>query len=326
MRASERPAAAPILVALAFLAVYLVWGSTYLAITFVVQTIPPFLMAGARFLVSGALLYGFCRWRGAPRPTAVQWRSAAIVGTLLLLGGNGLVVWAQQWVPSGLAALLVASVPLHMATLSWILEPGVRPRARGIGGLVLGVVGVAILVEPGSGATAVRPVFIGSLAVLLASLFWAIGSLYSRRADLPESLLLGTAMEMLGGGVALAVTAVFAGDLGRLDLATISARSWWSLAYLVGFGSFLGFTAYAWLLQVSTPAKVGTYAFVNPMVAVFLGWWLGAEAVGPRTLLAAGIIVGAVALITSERARKPLPALPATDPIDPCARIRSRSA
>ncbi len=324
MRASERPAPPRTLVGAAFLAVYLVWGSTYLAIGFVVETMPPFLSAGARFLFSGAVLYAVCRGRGAAAPSPAQWRSTAIIGTLLLLGGNGLVAWAQQWVPSGLAALLVASVPLYLAIMASVFERRQRPRARGIAGLLLGFLGVGILVEPGSGATAEPSVFLGAVAVLLASLLWASGSFYSRRAELPESPFLSTAMQMTAGGAALTLAGAIGGEFGRLDPAAITLKSWLSLAYLIAFGSFVAFTAYVWILQVSTPAKVGTYAYVNPMIAVFLGWWLGAETVGPRTLLAAAAIIAAVAMITSERSRAaepepgpedaPSPPAPVPDP------------
>lgn len=291
------------LVIAAFAAVYLVWGSTYLAILFAIETLPPFWMAAARFLTAGALLYAWARWRGEPTPRPVHWRSATIVGLLLLLGGNGGVVWAEQRVPSGLAALLVATVPLWMVLLDGAGRGWRRPPGRLLFGVAVGLAGVALLVGPGefAGGGGADPA--GALVLIVASLSWTLGSLYSRRAELPASPLLGTAMQMLGGGVGLAIAGLVAGEGSRLDLAAASARSLWALGYLVVFGSLVGFTAYIWLLRVSTPALVSTYAYVNPVVAVLLGWAFAGEALTPRTLLAAGVIVGAVVLITTVRSR-----------------------
>lgn len=293
----------PVSVALAFLAIYLIWGSTYLAIRFGVESMPPFLMAAVRFSVPGVLLVAWCRLRGAPAPTALQWRNTFIVGTLLLLGGNGIVTWAEQWVPSGLAALIIATVSLWMVLFAWVAEPANRPGARAIVGLVLGFLGVAILVKPGSEVAADPRLLLGALALILASAFWAAGSVWSRRADLPENALMTTGMEMIGGAVSLALAGTIFGDWGRLNVSAITLRSWLSLAYLIVFGSIVAFTAYVWLLKVSTPAKVSTYAYVNPVVAVVLGVWLGGETLGPSTLGAAAVILVAVVMITSERAR-----------------------
>ena len=289
-------------VALAFAAVYVLWGSTYLAIRFGVETIPPFLMAGTRHLAAGVLLYACMRARGAPRPEPRHWKSAAIIGGLMLLGGNGLVTWAELRVPSGIAALIVASVPIWMAILDGI-QRRARPGAAVIGGLLLGLAGIALLVAPGrfAGNGHVDP--IGALALLTASLCWSTGSLYARRAPLPASTLTATAMEMIAGGACLWITGLFFGEGSRLDLSAVSPRSILSLAYLIVFGSLIGFTAYVWLLKVSTPARVSTYAYVNPIVAVALGAVFAGEAITPRIALAALVIVGAVALIITARAR-----------------------
>ena len=285
----------------AFAAVYVVWGSTYLAIRFAIETLPPFLMAGTRFLASGAALYAWTRARGAPRPTRLHWRETAVVGAFLLVGGNGGVAWAEQRVPSGLAALLVATVPLWMVLLEWWRSGGVKPGWRTWAGIATGFLGLGILVGPaellGGGAAD----GVGAAALVAASVLWAVGSVYSRRAALPESPLQATGMEMLAGGAMLVLVGSAAGEWGRLDPGAVSGRSLLALAYLVVFGSGVGFTAYVWLLKHVEVAKVSTYAYVNPVVAVFLGWLLAGEAVTARTLAAAAVIVVAVAFITSSR-------------------------
>ncbi len=288
----------------AFVAIYLIWGSTYLAIRFALESLPPFWMASSRYLIAGAVLYVWARHRGAVAPRLLHWRSAAIVGGLLLLGGNGGVVWSEQRVPSGLAALLIATVPLWMVLLDGAGRGWRRPHGQVLLGVAVGLTGVGLLVGPGrfAGDHGVDP--LGAVVLLLASLSWASGSLYARRAQLPASPLLGTAMEMLAGGVCLAVAGLFAGEWHRLDLAAASPRSLLAVAYLALFGSLVGFTCYAFLLRVSTPPLVATYAYVNPVVAVFLGWAFAAEPVSARTLLAAAVIVGAVMLITTHRARR----------------------
>lgn len=298
---STQRAAPLLLVLMAFAAVYLIWGSTYLAIRFGVESMPPFLMAGARFIVAGGVLYTVCRLRGVPRPTTAQWRTTAVIGSLLLLGGNGLVTWAEQWVPSGLAALLVAAVPLWMALLSWVLEPANRMGRRGIAGIVLGFVGVGLLVKPGGDLSGDPRVVAGAVALVIASLMWATGSLYSRRVKLPSQPFLSTAMQMLTGGVALGIVGTVGGEWSRVDLAAVTSKSWWAFAYLTTFGSIVAFSAYVWLLRVSTASRVSTYAYVNPVVAVFLGWSLGGETVSASTVIAAAVIVSAVAMITTEK-------------------------
>jgi drug/metabolite transporter (DMT)-like permease len=295
--------ASRLLVVLAFIAVYLIWGSTYLAIRFVVDSIPPFLMAGARFLVAGAVLYFWRLARGSARPTGEQWKAAAISGTLMLLGGNGIVCWAEQWVPSGLTALIISSVPIWMGLMHWAVEPARRPGVRGIMGLLIGFGGVAILVHPGAHFSGGHPVQIGSLALVLASAFWAAGSLYSRRAGAPRDPILSTSLQMLAGGAALVLTGAARGEAGRIRPDAITARAAFSFLYLIAFGSIVAFTAYTWLLKVTTPAKAATYAYVNPIVAVALGAWLANEPISHLTLFAAAIIIGSVIVITTERPR-----------------------
>ena len=282
----------------AFAAVYVLWGSTYLAIRFGVETIPPFLMAGTRHLAAGLLLYLWLRLRGGggARPDWRHWRTATVIGGMMLLGGNGLVTWAERRVPSGLAALIVASVPLWMALLDGI-HKRMRPRLPVVAGLVIGLAGLLVLVAPGNLAGKGRVDLLGAGALLLAALSWTAGSLYSRRVRLPESVLTVTAMEMIGGGSLLWVVGLALGEGSRLDLAAVSTRSLLSLGYLIVFGSLIGFSAYVYLLHSTTPARVSTYAYVNPVVAVLLGWAFAGEAVTLRIALATVGIVAAVALI-----------------------------
>ena len=298
----------------AYAAVYVVWGSTYLAIRIAIDSLPPFLMAGVRFVVAGGLLYAWARLRGAARPTRAHWATAAVVGALLLLGGNGGVVWAEQRVPSGVASLLVATVPLWIVLLEW-LRGGTRPGRGTIAGVVLGLVGLAILVEPGSLVAGGSIDTTGALVLVAASLSWAVGSLYSRRHASAETPLLGSAMQMLAGGAWLLALSLLSGDAMRFDAAAVTAPSVLALVYLIAFGSLVGFTAYIWLLGVSAPSRVATYAYVNPVVAVFLGWLVLAEPVTPRVLVAAAVIVAAVALITT--ATSPRPATVASLPREP---------
>lgn len=285
----------------AFASIYLIWGSTYLAIRYAVQTIPPFLMGGVRFVVSGALLYAWSKFRGAERPTRLHWRNAIIAGGFLLLGGNGAVVWAEQFVPSGLTALLVSILPFWLVIIEWVRPPRAKPQGAVLVGLILGFIGIVVLVGPADlgGHGDVRP--IGALVLILGSLSWAIGSFYSRDAQLPQSGLLTTAMEMLGGGVLLLIVGALTGELSRFDVHAVSNASAAGLAYLITFGSLLGFTSYIWLLDKVSPARLGTYAYVNPVVAVILGWAIAGERLSVRTGLAALIVICAVALITTAR-------------------------
>jgi drug/metabolite transporter (DMT)-like permease len=285
----------------AFAAIYLIWGSTYLGIAIAIQTAPPFLMAGVRFIIAGLLLYGWMRLRGAPRPTLPNWRAATVVGGLLLLGGNGAVVWAEQRVPSGIAALLVATLPVWLVLLDWARPQGQRPNGLVLAGLALGLVGVGVLVGPATLAGGARIDVIGSLVLVGGSISWAVGSLYSRQASLPQSTALGMAMQMLAGGGLLLLAGTITGEWPTLDIGAISAASAGAILYLIVFGSLIGFTAYMWLLRVVPPARVATYAYVNPVVAVLLGWLVLGEPVSARTSIAAAIIIGAVALIVSAR-------------------------
>ena len=288
----------PALIA-AFAAIYLIWGSTYLAIRIGLETLPPFLLAGARFVLAGTVLYLWLRLRGVPRPTDSQWWWAAVTGTLMLVCGVGGVTWAEQEVPSGAAALLVATVPLWMTLID---GPGSRRGPVGwrtVTGLVLGLAGVVVLIDPSRHALSdVKTV--GGVVILASALCWSLGSLQSRRCNLPSSPAMTVAVQMVTGGVALlTVSSALREWQDGFALAEVSLRSGLALAYLAVVGSLVALCAYVWLLRrVSAPA-VATYAFVNPVVAVFLGWGLAGESVGPRIALASVLIVSAVVLIQS---------------------------
>jgi drug/metabolite transporter (DMT)-like permease len=294
----EGPTASPPTwkVVAAFAAVYLVWGSTYLAIRISLETLPPFVMAGVRFLAAGTLLYAWSRRQGASSPSASQWKNAGLVGGLLFLCGNGAVVWAVQWVPSGLVALLVATAPLWMVLLHWLWEGGARPGPLLVLGLFWGLLGMVLLV--GSDEIRAGPdQVLGALIVIAGSLCWGLGSIVQRGLDLPRTGHMSTAMQMLAGGGLMLLVGLLTGEAAALDPTAVSARSVASLVYLVIFGSMVAFSAYVWLLRVSTPARVGTYAYVNPVVALFLGWAFAGESLSGRTLLAAGLILTSVMLI-----------------------------
>jgi drug/metabolite transporter (DMT)-like permease len=284
--------------------IYLVWGSTYLAIRFGVETMPPFLMAGSRFLLAGGTLYAWLRIRGAARPQWAAWRSALFLGALLLLGGNGLVTWAEQWLPSGIAALIITTTPLWMMLFEWLLFCGPRPRAIVWVGVVLGFAGVSLLIQPQL-ANDQQPQWLAVLAMCGAPVVWSLGSLFSQRAKHLGPPLLHTALQMLCGGGLMFALGLAVGEAGELDLQAISVRSWLALGYLVTFGSLLAFTTYMWLLRVTRPSVVSTYAYVNPLVAVFLGALLGGEALTANIGLATVMILGAVALISLRRHRPP---------------------
>ena len=295
---------------LGLLTVYIFWGGTYLFIHFAVETIPPFFMAGTRFLLAGAVLYVWRRLAGDPAPTRGQWLRAAAIGLLLLLGGNGLLSLAEQHVASGISSLIIGSVPLWMTTIEALRPGGVRPKWLGIIGLVIGFGGIALLVAPSliAGKSVNAPP-LGIITLLFAAFFWSLGSIYSRVAHLPESILLATGMEMLAGGVGLYLAGSFTGEWRLLVLAQIGARSWFSMLYLVLFGSMAAYTAYAWLLRAAPVSLVSTYAYVNPLVAILLGSLFAQETLTVHVLVSAVIIIGSVVLINLSRrtASPPVP-------------------
>lgn len=288
-------------VALALGTIYLVWGSTYLGIRVAVETMPPFLMGAARFLIAGSLLLAFLRFRGAPAPTLHQWRANTVIGAFLLLGGNGAVVWAEQFVPSGLTALLIGVGPLFIVLTEWAWPGGLRPTARTAAALLLGFAGVVWLAAPWQNLEQGGLHLGGVLAILGGCVCWSLGSITSRHSKHGATPAMASALQMLGGGALLMLAAFAHGDFVDLDVAAIGARSWGAFAYLVLVGSLVGFSTFVWLMKHCPPAQVSTYAYVNPIVAVILGWLILDEPITPRTIVASAVIVTAVVLITLEK-------------------------
>ncbi len=284
----------------AFAAVYLIWGSTYLAIKLAIATLPPFLMLSFRFVPAGLLLYAFLRLRGVPAPDRREWVAAAGVGTLMLAGGTGAVAWAEQSIHSGLAALLVAAVPMWMVLFDWLGPARRRPTRRVLVGLVVGFIGVGLIVGPaweGAGMAG-----LGAVAVVMfGTICWAIGSVYARYLPTPDSVFMASAMQMLSAGLALFLIALALGDVAAFDSSVVTLESALSVAYLIVFGSLIAYAAYVWLLHHTTPARVSSYAFVNPLVAMMLGVWIADESFGLMALAAAALVVTSVALVTMER-------------------------
>jgi drug/metabolite transporter (DMT)-like permease len=283
---------------IALLALYIVWGSTYLGIKVAIETLPPFFHAGIRFLISGIILVVWQRAAGQQMPTRRQWISTAIIGTLLLLGGNGLVAWAEQFIPSGVAALIIGSTPMFLVITEALKPNGIKPNWQAIVGLLIGFAGIFILVGPSEiSGNATKLNAFGVAALLFACLFWSIGSIYSKTADLPRSSLMTTGAQMLMGSVSLFIISLITGELSHWDPTSVSMRSIYGLLYLIFVGSLIGFASFGWLLQNAPISLVATYAYVNPIVAVLLGSWLAAEPLEPRIWLATAIIIGSVIFI-----------------------------
>jgi drug/metabolite transporter (DMT)-like permease len=287
------------LVITAFAALYLIWGSTYLGIKFSIETIPPFLMAGARFVLAGLIMYAIAWSQGIGKSSWANWRTSLIIGACLLLGGNGGVTISEQYIDSGLAALIVAIVPIYIVLLGWAMGMAPRPAPIMWMGLAGGFVGVGVLFGPGLHVHAIggpNPV-IGILILLVTTLIWSAGSLYSRVAKHAPSPFLTAAQQMICGGILLLCAGFVTGELPQFHPASISMLSLGSFIYLVLIGAVVGYTAYIWLLRHCDPAKVATYAYINPIVAVLLGTFFAGETVTMRMLIAAALIIGSVALI-----------------------------
>lgn len=286
---------------IALITLYIVWGSTYFGIKVAIETIPPFFHAGIRFLVSGLIILAWQKAAKQEMPTRKQWVSTAIIGTLLLLGGNGLVSWAEQFIPSGIAALVIATVPLWLVIMEALRPGGIKPTWQAIVGLLVGFVGIFILAGPAeiSGSQNNLDPF-GVAALLAATVLWAFGSIYSKTADLPKASMVTTGAEMLMGSIGLFIVSLLTGELNGWDPAGISTRSLIGVLYLIFIGSIVGFGSYIWLLQNAPISLVATYAYVNPIVAVILGYLLGDEALESRTWIAAAVIIGAVMFINSK--------------------------
>lgn len=289
-----------LLVCAAFAAIYVIWGSTYFAIAVAIETIPPFLMAGLRFLIAGGLVYAWTRWHlKVERPTKTQWRSALIIGGMMLLGGNGGVVWSEQRVASGVAAIIVATVPIWVVLINWLRPGGVRPAWADVTGVTLGFVGLMTLVDPTAIDSVAQVDRLGIAVLALASLSWSLGTIFAHRVERPRSPLVSVGMEMLCGGALLCMAALWHGDVAEVEWGQLSGRSLLAFSYLLVFGSIVAFTAYMWLLRVSTPSRVATYAYVNPVIAVLLGWTFRDETVTGRMVSAMIVILLGVVMITT---------------------------
>lgn len=290
----------------AFAAVYIIWGSTYLGIKYAIDTIPSFMMGGLRFTIAGSFLYILGRMLpGYEKPKLIHWRTSVIVGALLLAGGNGGVVVAEHYVSSSMTALLVATVPLWVILLNWLVMRSERPNLKVAAGLLIGFAGVWMLIagrgtDEASNVTAAQQLF-GAILLIGASLSWAIGSLYGGRAESVKSPVLGAGMQMLSGGLLMLLISGISGEWNNFSFAQVSNESWLALGYLVVFGAIVAYTAYSWLLKNASPTMVSTYAYVNPAIAVVLGWAIAGETLTGQMLVGAAIIVGSVALITSQK-------------------------
>lgn len=283
----------------AFAAVYLIWGSTYLAIRYAIETIPPLLMMGLRHLTAGTLLYVWTRSRGTPAPRLREWFYPALIGMLLFLGGHGSLAWAEQHVPSGIAALLVATLPMWIVVLARMWGTERHISRSSLIGLVLGFIGVLVLFGPDALHHNGELNLVGAGAVLFGTFIWAAGTIWMRNVKMPESPVLSSSMQMLAGGASLVIAATIAGETRGFHVTNVSALSWLSLAYLIVFGSIIAFTAYTWLHMVAPPSRVATYAYVNPLVAVLLGWALASEPTSVFTWIAMLVILGGVALVNA---------------------------
>ena len=300
-RSSDRPARWKIL--LAFSVIYFVWGSTYLAIRVGVLQMPPFLMAGIRFTIAGLALWAWMRLRGTPSLTWPEWRAATLLGSLMFLVDYACLFWAEQRVPSGITAVIIAIIPVCITLLEIVFLRTQRLTLRLALGLAVGVLGVAVLVAPWASWGEAPLDRGGAIALLVASLGWSIGTILSRRLALPTSKAIGAAAQMLTGGVLLLVLAAVTGEFSQFHPTNISPTAWFSLGYLIVAGSIVAYTAYMWLLHYESPTKVGTYAYVNPIVAVVVGAWLGGETIGRRTILGAALILVSVVAITTMKTR-----------------------
>ncbi len=310
---------------IAFAALYLIWGSTYLGILFAIQSIPPFLMAGLRFVLAGVIMYATARWQGAPRPMPETWRSSLIIGACLLLGGNGGVTISEKWVPTGLASLLVATVPIDIALLGWVSGTAPRPTPVVWVGLIGGFIGVGVLVGPAFTSSSISPhnhLALGMSILLLGSLLWSIGSLYSRTAKSSPSLFLAAGQQMICGGALLILAGLGLGEHRGFDPRHVTWLSIGAFVYLVLIGALIGYTAYFYLLRHCDPAKVATYAYVNPVVAVLLGTAFAGEKLTLRTLFGAGLIIGSVAVVITAQQMKARATAPLAAPMagTDCAR------
>src|SRR5947207_1973305 len=298
---------------LAFAIIYFVWGSTFLAIRVGVREVPPFLLAAMRFLVAGLVLYGWMIARGERSPGVRQWMSACLIAVLIFVFDYGLLFWAEQRVPSGIAAVMMATIPVFMALSEIIFLRTQRLTVRLVTALLIGIAGVAVLMSPWLSLSGAPIDPVGAVALIIASMSWSVSSALTRKLPLPPSKVMSSGAQMLAGGVLLALTAASLGEFRNFHPAAVSRGAWLSLLYLIVAGSIIAFTAYVWLIHHESPTKVGTYAYVNPVVAVLLGYFLGGEALGLRTILGTLFVLISVLVITTMPAKKPVAALPVED-------------
>jgi len=294
---------------LAFAIIYFVWGSTFLAIRIGVREVPPFLLAAMRFFAAGIALYTWMIARGERSPTVRQWMSALLLALLIFVVDYGLLFWAEQRVPSGLAAVMMATIPVFMALSEIALLRTQRLTVRLMLALAIGIAGVAVLVSRSFNLGGAPVDTTGAVALLIASISWSVSSALTRKLPLPESKVMSSGAQMLAGGVLLAITAAALGEFQRFNPGGVSREAWLALLYLTVAGSIVGFTAYVWLIHHHSPTKVGTYAYVNPVIAVLVGYFLGGEALGARTILGTAFVLISVIVITTAKAKPVPPAL-----------------
>jgi drug/metabolite transporter (DMT)-like permease len=299
---------------LAFAIIYLVWGSTYLAIRIGVREVPPFLFAAMRFLIAGLVLYGWKIAQGERSPSGVEWASASLLAILFLVLDYGLLYWAERRVPSGIAAVMMATTPAFMAVCEIVFLQTQRLTVRLALALLIGIGGVAVLMSHTLSLGAVPIDTMGAIALVVAAMSWSVSSVLTRKLQLPPSKVMSSGVQMLAGGVFLVLISAALGEFRNFHLGTVSRGAWFSLLYLIVAGSIIAFTAYLWLIHRESPTKVGTYAYVNPVVAVLLGYYFGGEALGPRTILGAMFVLISVVMITTTRAKKSLGAPLGGDP------------
>ncbi len=291
---------------LAFAIIYFVWGSTYLAIRVGVREVPPLLLAAMRFLVAGLVLYGWMVAQGERSPNPRQWASVSLLAVLIFVIDYGLVFWAEQQVPSGLAAVMMATIPVFMALSEIIFLRTQRLTVRLALALLIGIGGVAVLVSRTLNLGGAPVDRVGAVALIVASMSWSVASVITRKLPLPSSKVMSSGAQMLAGGIFLALAAAALGEFRNFHPSNVSRGAWFALLYLIVAGSIIGFTAYVWLIHHESPTKVGTYAYVNPVVAVLVGYFLGGEGLGVRTILGTLLVLISVVVITTTRAKIPV--------------------
>jgi len=313
MQAASQPRAWKVL--LAFAIIYFVWGSTFLAIRAGVREVPPFLLAGMRFLVAGMVLYGWMRARGTPSPRRIQWGAATLLAVLIFVLDYGLLFWAERRVPSGIAAVMMATIPVFIALSEITILKTQRLTMRLGMALLVGIGGVAVLVSHSVsfGDAPIDPV--GACALLAGAISWSAATALTRKLPLPSEKAMSSGVQMLAGGVLLVATAASLGEFRGFHVETVSVKAWLALAYLIVAGSIIGFTAYVWLIHHESPTKVGTYAYVNPVVAVLVGYFFGGEALGARTIAGAALVLVSVMVITTTPKRTAAPAFEQADEV-----------